>query len=125
MILKLRQFTDERGALTLWQTASAQQALPFSVERVFWITGVPLGQERAGHAHRTCAEALVAVAGSFSAELIDSQGRRTYHLSSPDEALLIPPMVWARLYDFSPGTVCLCLASEPYKPEGYINQPSR
>ena len=42
-------------------------------------------------------------------------------LDSPQRGVIIPPMVWCRLHNFAPDTVCLTLASGDYDAQGYIN----
>lgn len=130
ILFDLPQHRDARGALTFVQNGSmmlcasgVDDVVPvgFDFERAFWIYDVPTGAERGGHAHRTCAELLVAVHGSFDLELNDGQDVTTIHLDRPDQAVLIRPMVWCRLYNFSTDFVGLCLASQEYLPQGYIN----
>lgn len=130
ILFDLPQHKDDRGALTFVQNDSMMlkpsgdedaDCVGFDFERVFWIYDVPAGAERGGHAHRTCAELLVAVHGSFDLELNDGQHVTTVRLDRPDKAVLIRPMVWCRLYNFSPDFVGLCLASQEYLPQGYIN----
>lgn len=106
---------DSRGTLSFIQDAE------FPVERVFWIYNVPEGSERGGHAHRTCSEILFAVNGSFDVDLVYGTERKTIHLERANEGLVIRPMVWCRLYNFSKNFVGLCLASQKYSPEGYVN----
>lgn len=115
IIIDLKQHSDARGSLTVVQNED------FKFERVFWIYNVPHGTERGGHAHRTCAELLVAVHGSFDLELHDGTRSITVHLDNPSQAVLIRPMVWCRLCNFSSDFVGLCLASQLYNPEGYVN----
>lgn len=106
---------DERGSLSFVETKD------FTFERAFWIYDVPENAERGGHAHRTCAELLVAVHGSFDLELNDGQNAINVHVDDPAKGVIIRPMVWCRLYNFTEGAVALCLASQEYIPEGYIN----
>lgn len=106
---------DPRGMLSFIQD------MEFSVERVFWIYNVPENSERGEHAHRTCTEVLFAINGSFDVDLIYGDEKQTIHLGKPNEGVLIRPMVWCRLYNFSKDFVGLCLASQKYSPEGYIN----
>lgn len=112
---------DERGVLTVAQAVD-DAYLPFTVERIFWITQVPADESRGMHAHRTCWEALVAASGSFKVKIDDGiHPPVVYQLDCPQKGILIPPMVWCELYDFTPSTVCLCLASGKYDKEGYLS----
>lgn len=114
-------FGDERGVLTIAGNAEGVR-LPFDVQRVFWIHGVPAYGRRGMHAHRTCWEALSAVSGSFKVKVSNGiETPVTFLLDKPRKGLLIPPMVWCELFDFSADAVCLCLASGCYDPSGYIS----
>ncbi len=120
-LCKFTHHADERGALTVTDL-QANKDLPFGVERVFWITDVPEHAVRGSHAHQTCWECIVAVSGAFSLHLTALDGtKRVYRLTSPDQGLIVAPMVWCELTAFTPDAVCLCLASGVYDPEGYIN----
>ncbi len=102
-LITLPLATDARGSLCFAENTQ----LPFPIERVFWIYGVPEGKTRGGHAHTTCA---------------DGKSEKTYHMDSPQTGILIPPNVWCELRNFSPQTICVVLASETYNSEGYINK---
>lgn len=129
IIFQLPTFADHRGTLTFLQNgemnlhADTSDGIDetFLFERAFWIYSVPAAAERGGHAHRTCAELLVALHGSFDLELSDGTDTRVVHLERPDMGVVIRPMVWCRLFNFSADFVGLCLASQAYLPEGYIN----
>lgn len=116
VLVSLPEIRDSRGALSV-----IERDENYAFERVFWIYDVPEGSERGGHAHRSCAELLFAVHGSFDVELCNGRERKTFHLDSPSTGLIIRPMVWCRLFNFSADFVGLCMASQKYLPEGYIN----
>ncbi len=115
---KLKTFTDSRGNLTIVQEGVE---IPFSIQRAYWIYGVPEGEERGKHANRISYQYLVAVSGSVDITLEDINGRETYHLDSRDKGLLVPPLTWNELKNFSKDAVLLVLASHSYDIETYIN----
>lgn len=117
-VIQFPQHVDERGVLTFGEGGIH---VPFDVRRIFWITDVPAGQVRGGHAHRTCHEVVCAVGGSFEIEVSDGRVSRVFRLSDASEGLLIPAGVWCELRHFSPGTVCLVAASQAYDAGGYIH----
>lgn len=119
-LLTFNEVIDERGTLCYLEE---EHNLPFRPERTFWITAVPSGAQRGGHAHRTCHEFLVAVCGSFIVECYNGASIEKYHLTSTTKAgLWIPANVWCVLHSFSSDAVCLVIASERYNPAGYINE---
>lgn len=122
IVINLPNHVDERGALTLVDSEVIKGLLPFEPKRVFWIHGVKDGATRGQHAHRTCWEMVCAVSGSFNLTLSDGKEDKTFVLDKPNQGVIIPPMVWCKLWNFAPGTVCLTFASEDYDAEGYINE---
>lgn len=118
-IIKLPCFHDHRGSLAV---AERQGALPFCIERAFWMYGVCAGRGRGGHAHRRDTQLLVAVSGSLSVILDDGETTTTYRLDNPAEGLLVPPGIWNILENFSTGAVCLVLVSGEYDEAEYIRE---
>jgi mannose-6-phosphate isomerase-like protein (cupin superfamily) len=100
--------------------AEVGRHIPFDVQRAYWIFDVPIIGSRANHAHREQSELLVSARGAFTIHCDDGEVQTAYTLSSPDEALLVPPMVFHRLDNFAPGSLCLVLASGPHHPREYV-----
>ncbi|MBO5806947.1 MAG: WxcM-like domain-containing protein [Bacteroidaceae bacterium] len=115
---KLKTHTDRRGSLTI---AERGKEIPFDIQRVYWIHGVPEGEERGWHSNKEVYEYLIAISGSVDITLEDAGGRRDYHLDTNDKGLLIPPDTWDEIRNFSHDAVLLVLASHSYDPTKYIN----
>jgi WxcM-like, C-terminal len=114
--IDLPKRVDRRGTLTI----VGHDDIPFSIARLFYVRGVPGGEERGGHAHHVTEQFVLAVSGAFSLDLTDGRETRSFRLESPDRGVYVPPMVWDRLYGFSEGAVCLVLASTQYAESDYI-----
>lgn len=95
--------------------------MPFDIARAYWIKGVPTGETRGNHSHLRNRELVIPVEGSFSLTLTDGDGTRTMRLANPEEGILVEPRTWHSLSDFSPGAVCLVLASEEYRADDSIH----
>lgn len=117
MTVELPSIVDPRGALSVFEDGSD---LPFSVQRVYWLHGVPENANRAGHAHRTLKQLIVAVSGNCDVTIDDGYERRVVHLDRPDLGLYLHPYTWRELDNFAPGTVLVVLASAPYDESDYI-----
>ena len=115
---QLKTFTDQRGSLTIVEVG---KEVPFEIGRVFWIHGVPKGEERAKHANWTTYQYLVAVRGSVDVFLENKEMAGTFHLTALDKGLLVPPGTWNELKNFSEDAVLMVLASGEYNPDTYIN----
>jgi hypothetical protein len=114
-ILKLGQVHDYRGSLTSIEGNN----LDFEIGRVYYLYDVPGGSERGGHAHKDLTQLLIAVSGSFDVHVFDGDERQTIHLNRQNVGLLIKPMVWREIDNFSGSSVCLVLASDPYDESDY------
>lgn len=112
-IIDLPKIADPRGNLTFIE---GDNHIPFAIKRVFYLYDVPGGADRAGHALKTCHQFLIAMSGSFDVILYDGREKRRVHLNRSYYGLHIPPMIWREIDNFSSGSVCLALASEPYEP---------
>ena len=97
LLIDFTTCTDRRGSLTFVENAQ----LPFEIRRVFWIHHTPDGASRGAHAHRTCAEIIVPVTGTFDIDLTLRDGRSfSFQLDNPDTGLFIPAMSWCELRNF-------------------------
>lgn len=93
---------------------------PFEIRRVYWVFGTRPGVVRGFHAHHKTRQLAVCVSGSC--DLLMNNGRevQTIHLCSPDVALLIEPMVWHEMSNFSADCVLLVMADAGYDEADYI-----
>ncbi len=116
-MIDLRRADDLRGSLAAIELTSD---LPFVPQRFFAVFGVPSANVRGEHAHRTCEQVLVSLAGSVSVLVDDGTQRDEVQLAGPDAGLYIPPMVWGSQFHFSSDAVLGVFASRPYDANDYI-----
>jgi hypothetical protein len=100
---------DPRGVLT---SVEAEGDVPFPIKRIFYMHHIET--DRGGHAHRDTEQLVVALSGCFEMELSDGQTSREFELADPARGVYTPPMIFIQLRNFSPGAVCLVLASTHY-----------
>lgn len=115
-IIDLPQIHDQRGNLTF---VEGGRHVPFDINRVYYLYDVPSGSHRGGHAHRELYQLIVAMSGSFDILLDDGREQKKFHLSRPQFGLLVTPMVWREMDNFSGGSVCMVLASAFYDEDDY------
>ncbi|HEX8272062.1 MAG TPA: FdtA/QdtA family cupin domain-containing protein [Longimicrobiaceae bacterium] len=115
-LIDLPKITDRRGNLSF---VEGERHVPFPVRRVYYLYDVPAGESRGGHAHRELQQLLIAAAGSFDVVVNDGASEKSVTLNRPYQGLLIPRLVWRELVNFSSGSVCLVLASQPYDESDY------
>lgn len=115
--IHLRIHGDTRGSLVALEQ---QRNVPFDIRRVYYLFGTREDVHRGQHAHRRLNQLVVAVRGSVTVLLDDGSGPAEVRLGDPAEGLLMLPMVWRDLYDFSDDCVVMVLADQYYDPADYI-----
>jgi hypothetical protein len=118
-IIPLETRSDDRGLLTV---VEGGMHIPFDIKRIYYLHGVSTGTERGAHAHKALRQLMIAISGSFTVTLDDGTDRVTFTLDDPRRGLLICPMIWRTLNDFSPGAVCTVLASEHFDEGDYYRR---
>ena len=113
---------DERGSLVAIEQC---RDVPFAIARVYYLFGTQDGVTRGLHAHRALRQFAVAVRGSCTMLLDDGAWRETLRLGDPSVGLILPPMVWHEMSDFSDDCVLMVLADAPYDEADYIRDYDR
>lgn len=116
--LEFSQHGDDRGHLVI---VEGEMDIPFEIKRVFYIYGSDDAVVRGQHANRETEFVLINVSGTSKVKVDDGCGNQyVYNLDRPHIGLFLPRMIWKDMYDFSPDSVLLVLASEHYDPKEYI-----
>ena len=121
-IINLPKISDPRGNLTFLE---GMRHIPFEIKRVFYLYDVPGGESRAGHALKTCEQFVIAMSGSFDLVLDDGEDRKRFHLNRSYYGIYLPPLIWREIDNFSSGSVCAVMASEPYNEDSYYREYSQ
>ena len=117
-VLEFPQKGDERGHLVI---VEGNKDIPFDIKRAFYIYGSDANVVRGQHANRKSEFVLINVAGKSKVRVKDGEGNEVvYCLDRPHTGIYLPTMVWKDMYDFSPDSVLLVLASTHYDPDEYI-----
>lgn len=109
-LIELPKIADPRGNLSFVEDMAQ---LPFSIESVYWLTGVAAGDRCDGHASQSQQEMIIALSGSVSVMTDSGADIKTFLLDSPAYGLLLPAMTWRELNRFSANAVALVLSSGP------------
>lgn len=116
-IIEFSDLGDERGKLVVIE---GNDSIPFEIKRVFYIYGSDSTVVRGQHANRISEFVLINVAGKSKVRITDGKEEITVKLDRPMMGVYIPSMVWKDMYDFSPDSVLLVLASTHYDGTEYI-----
>ncbi|MCZ8513172.1 FdtA/QdtA family cupin domain-containing protein [Paenibacillus filicis] len=115
-LVELPKISDSRGSLTFIEN----KHIPFEVRRVYYLYDIGAGEKRGSHAHKNLQQLIIAASGSFDVVLDDGKNRQTFHLNRSHCGLYLPRLLWRDLENFSAGSFCLVLASEPYDENDYF-----
>ena len=117
-IIEFDELGDERGNLVVAEGES--DLVPFLINRIFYIYGSDSQVVRGQHANKKTKFILINVNGTSKVKLDNGKETRIIELNKPKMGLFIDTMLWKDMYDFSPDSVLLVLASEHYDSEEYI-----
>lgn len=115
--ITLNQVTDERGSLCVIEGC---KDIPFAIARAYYLFGLDSESPRGFHAHRKLRQFAICLSGSVDILMDDGSNREVISLSSPSTGLMIEPMQWHEMQNFSEGCVLLVLASDVYDEADYI-----
>ena len=115
--INLKTIGDERGSLIALENNAE---IPFEVKRVYYIFGTQKGVERGFHAHKVLRQMAICVSGSCTIRMEDASDKGEVVLATPEQALMIEPMQWHEMYNFSPDCVLMVLANDVYDESDYI-----
>ena len=115
--LDIISITDKRGHIGVLE---ANRHVPFDIKRTYYLKGLSSDNARGFHAHKELFQAAVCLSGSFKMLLDDGKNRETVFLNSSKAPLLIEPLVWHVMSDFSENCIILVLASDYYCEQDYL-----
>ena len=117
-LFEFNQRGDDRGHLVV---VEGNQDIPFEIKRVFYIYGSDKDVVRGQHANRESEFVLINVSGHSKVRVRDGKGNEAvFVLNKPHTGIYLPKRVWKEMYDFSPDSVLLVLASTHYDGNEYI-----
>lgn len=94
--------------------------IPFEINRIYYLTRVPENTIRGFHSHNDLEQILICLNGSVQISVSTPYEKQFITLDDPAVGLYIGPMIWREMYNFSPGSVLLVLASKLYDQKDYI-----
>lgn len=118
-IVTLPRIVDERdGVLCIMNSL---REIPFEIKRVYFINNLDsCSSVRGKHAHRKLRQVIFCINGSFTLELDDGINRQNIEMKRENEGIILGPMLWHTMRDFSGGCVLLIAASDYFNESDYI-----
>ncbi len=116
--LKLQDHRDKRGRLTVLEVG---QEVPFSIARIYYLFEHQKDYIRGYHAHKALRQVCIALRGHCQFHLDDGYEQQQISLTDPNQGLLLAPLIWREIRDFSADCLLMVLASEAYVASDYIH----
>jgi hypothetical protein len=115
--IAIASYVEENGVLSVYDFA------PFPIKRVFQVRGVTDPEEARGkHAHFACHQILIASAGQLTVTVSDGfGGKEEFYLNANEEAIHIPPGLWAEEHYLTSASALTVLCSHGYCKADYMN----
>jgi dTDP-4-dehydrorhamnose 3,5-epimerase-like enzyme len=116
-VIDLQNFTGSDGSISILEFA---YSVTFSPKRLFFVHNVPPNKSRGFHAHRECAQLLIAANGVCTLDVVRGEKKLKVIMDNSERAVLVPRMTWATQTYGNTDSVLIVLASHPYDKEDYI-----
>lgn len=108
---------ENAGQLSFFE---ATHDIPFEIKRVYYISYVPKGAERGGHAHKKLKQLLFCPYGAVKMILDDGKTREEIVLDDASKGLVIDKPIWREMLWLKDDSVLCVAASDYYIVDDYI-----
>ena len=116
-LIQLDKKSDHRGALIV---VEQNKDIPIEIKRVYYMFDTGHDVRRGYHAHKTLTQIAIPVKGSCKFLLDEGKTIEHVTLDSPSVGLIIEPLVWHEMYDYSSDCILMVLADDLYDESDYI-----
>jgi hypothetical protein len=104
---------------------NAFDSIPINIKRFFYIFNLTNSDLRGGHAHKKITQCIISINGAFEIKSSDAFKSQYFKLTNPTEALIVPPLNWIEIYNFSSKAIILVTADDVYDEKEYIRDFSQ
>ena len=111
--VRIKRAAEEDGTLFVMER---NREVPFDIQRIFLVTNVKKGKTRGDHATKKTRLILFPVSGSCKVVVDDGETKEAFEMNDPSEGLLIEPMVWRSMQEFTPDCTMMAVCDRPFDP---------
>lgn len=118
-LVTLPQFDDAPDGNLVIAESGKGELIEF--RRVYWTNQLANPQAiRGKHAHKQFVQAIFCLNGSFRLDLDDGKTSQKVDMSISNRGVLLGPMLWHTMTEFSPECIILTLARDYYDKRDYL-----
>ena len=111
--VRIKRAAEEDGTLFVMER---NREVPFDIQRIFLVTNVKKGKTRGDHATKKTRLILFPVSGACKVIVDDGKIKEAFEMNDPSEGLLIEPMVWRSMQEFTPDCIMMAVCDRPFDP---------
>ncbi|EMH2040970.1 MULTISPECIES: sugar 3,4-ketoisomerase [Proteus] len=115
--IEFKTLGDKRGSLI---SLESNHNIPFNIKRTYYIFNTEKNVSRGFHAHKKLKQLAICLKGSCDFIMDDGKEKEKITLNSPNIGLIIDPMQWHEMHNFSEDCIVLVLADNVYDESDYI-----
>ena len=112
-LIDIKKVKEDDGVLYVMESG---KEVPFDITRVFLVADVAEGKTRGDHATKRTRLILFPVSGSCKVAVDNGSVRETFLMDDPSKGLLIEPMVWRSMQEFTRDCVMMAVCDLPFAP---------
>lgn len=116
-IITFPEYGDDRGTLIVLEQ---HKKIPFDIKRIYYMFDTQEGIRRGFHAHKKTRQLAIPIKGQCKILLDDGFEKAEVCLDHPEQGVMIEPMIWHEMFDYSEDCVLLVLADDFYDESDYI-----
>ena len=109
--------TEDKGNLQFFE---GNRDIDFEIKRIYYISEVPKGVWRGGHAHKRLKQMLFCPYGKVQVKIVDGFNEEIIVLDTPSKALVISAPLCRDIYWEIDSSVLCVAASDYYDEKDYI-----
>ncbi len=111
--IKIGKVTESDGVLYVMEKG---KEVPFEINRIFMVANVVQGKSRGDHATKKTRLILFPVSGSCKVVVDDGTNQETFLMDDPSVGLLVEPMIWRSMQEFTPDCVMMAVCDRVFTP---------
>lgn len=115
--LNFQKLFDNRGKLIVIEEINN---VPFDIKRIYYMFDTCKDVKRGFHAHKKLKQIAIAIKGECKILLDDGTSKLTIRLNDPTKGLVLEPLIWHEMFDYSADCILMVIANDVYDESDYI-----
>lgn len=115
--IEMEQYNDQRGSLN---ALNFVPNINFDIKRFFFTHNIDQNISRGNHAHKNSYQIMFSINGLLDIEFDNGQKKQIIELNDNTKGLIVPPLIWTKLFNYSKDNILLVFSSEIFNEDDYL-----